>query len=59
MTVTWILEKDVYVVDVCQVGDGFKIVEYNTFNSASLYDCDVAKIIDDVNEFVEKAFVTA
>lgn len=42
----------VYAVDVCQVGDDFKIVEYNTFNSAGLYECNVAKIIDDINSFV-------
>jgi hypothetical protein len=49
----------VYVVDIAQVfktdaatglqdGYEFKVIEYNTFNSAGLYECDVAKIIDDI-----------
>jgi len=43
----------VYVVDVAQVGDEYKIIEYNTFNSAGLYACDVGKIIDDINAFLQ------
>lgn len=44
----------VYVIDVAQVGDDFKVIEYNTFNSAGLYECDVAKIIDDINEYLAR-----
>lgn len=44
----------VYVIDVAQVGDDYKVIEYNTFNSAGFYDCDVAKIIDDVTAYVER-----
>lgn len=52
---------DVYVVDIAQVeafdDNGwrywqYKVIEYNTFNSAGLYDCDVAAIIDSINEMV-------
>lgn len=51
---------DVYVIDIAQeyeVVNGvrdyvFKVIEYNTFNSAGLYDCDVTAIIDDINAFV-------
>lgn len=43
----------VYVIDVCQVGDEFKVIEYNAFNSAGLYECEVEKIIDDVTAYVE------
>lgn len=47
---------DVYVIDVAQVDvDGdwqYKVIEYNTFNSAGLYDCDVAAIFDSINEMV-------
>lgn len=42
-----------YVIDVAQVGDDFKILEFNTFNSSGLYNCDVGKIIDDINKFLE------
>lgn len=48
----------VYVMDVCQLGDEFKIIEYNTFNSAGLYACDVGKIIDDINALVERTYTT-
>ena len=54
---------DVYVIDIAQeyrVIDGqrdyvFKIIEYNTFNSAGLYACDVIRIIDDINAFLERS----
>jgi hypothetical protein len=48
----------VYVIDIAQVTiDGemsYKVIEYNTFNSAGLYACDVGRIIDDVNAYVER-----
>jgi hypothetical protein len=44
----------VYVIDVAQVDDDYKIIEYNTFNSAGLYACDPTKIIDDINAFLER-----
>jgi ATP-grasp domain, R2K clade family 3 len=46
----------VFVVDVCEASDGMKIIEYNNFNTAGLYDCDVAAVIDTVSEFVESAY---
>jgi hypothetical protein len=49
----------VYVIDIAQWGDTYKVIEYNTFNSAGLYDCDVAKIIDDINSYVDSTFVLA
>lgn len=45
---------DVYVIDVCEGPDDYYIIEYNTFNSSGLYDCDVGITIDKINEFVEK-----
>jgi hypothetical protein len=45
---------DVYVVDVCETDAGMKIIEYNTFNSAGLYDCDVSAVIEAVSSFVER-----
>jgi len=45
---------DVYVMDIVDTPAGWKVVEYNTFNSAGLYDCNVGKIIDSINKFVEK-----
>ena len=43
----------VYVIDIAQVGDEYKVIEYNTFNSAGMYACDVAKIIDDINTYCQ------
>jgi hypothetical protein len=49
----------VYVIDIAQVQttDGewvYKVIEYNTFNSAGLYACDVTKVIDDINAHIER-----
>lgn len=45
---------DVFVIDICQIETGdFKVIEYNTFNSSGLYECDVSKIIDDINAFLK------
>lgn len=43
----------VFVVDICETDQGYKVVEYNTFNVAGLYECNVAKIINDINEYVD------
>ena len=43
---------DVYVMDVTDTDDGYKVVEYNTFNSSGLYACNVGNIIDEINRFV-------
>lgn len=43
---------DVFVADVCETDDGMKIVEYNTFNSAGLYACDIGEVIDTISAFV-------
>jgi hypothetical protein len=48
-----------YVIDVAQVmvGDDvqFKIIEYNTLNSAGFYACEPAPIIDAINAMLESA----
>lgn len=58
----------VYVIDICEefgswvrygeeIGKtDYRVIEYNTFNSAGLYACDVAKIIDDINAYMMKPF---
>lgn len=49
---------DVFVVDVAQLEgmnddpENFKVIEYNTFNSAGLYHCDARAIITAINDFV-------
>ena len=44
----------VYIIDVAQYGDEYKVIEYNTFNSAGFYDCNVEAIIDAVSTYVHK-----
>ncbi len=45
----------IYVIDVCEVFvDGnvyWQIIEYNNFNSAGFYECDVANIIEAVTDY--------
>lgn len=37
---------DVYVIDIAETSNGYKIVEYNQFGSSGVYECDQSKIID-------------
>lgn len=41
-----------FVIDVCENGGKYKVVELNTFNNAGFYDCDVESIINDVNSML-------
>jgi hypothetical protein len=43
-----------YVIDIAQAGDAYKVVEYNTLNSAGFYDCDVRAVIDAVTDLVAR-----
>lgn len=46
----------IYIIDVAQFGNEYKIIEYNTFNSAGFYECDVEAIIEAVTAFVNKTY---
>lgn len=43
----------VFVADVAYTGDGYKIIEYNTFNHAGFYASNVKEVIKRVNEYVK------
>lgn len=43
----------VYVVDIGSTPSGYKVVEYNQFSTAAMYNCDQTKIIDALEEMVE------
>ena len=45
---------DVYVMDIADVEDGFKIIECNCFNGTGFYKHDIGKIIKAVNAFLRK-----
>lgn len=42
--------NDAFAIDVAVTGDGLKVIEVNSANSAGFYACDVGKLIDAVNE---------
>jgi hypothetical protein len=42
-----------YVIDIGQVDGELKVIEYNGFNSAGLYACNIANVIDAINQMVE------
>lgn len=44
----------VCVIDIALTKDGPKVIEFNNFNSAGWYHCDVAKIVEAIENFVEK-----
>ncbi|MCS7465149.1 ATP-grasp domain-containing protein [Stieleria sp. ICT_E10.1] len=41
----------VYVLDICQVGDEYRLIELNPFGGADLYDCDSNAIVEAVSEY--------
>jgi len=45
---------DVYVMDVCETENGYKIVEFNCFNASGFYNCDIPTVVKEVSEFVAK-----
>lgn len=43
---------DVYVMDVAEVEDGFKIIECNCFNGTGFYENNIERIVKAVNQLV-------
>lgn len=56
MTCNWIIERDVFVIDIAEIEAGLKVVEYNTFNTAELYACDLAAVAEAVSTYVERTY---
>jgi len=44
---------DVFVADVAETGDGFRLIELNTFGTAGLYACDLGAVVCAVSPFAE------
>lgn len=38
-----------YVIDIALTSEGFKVIEYNNFNSSGLYGCDEFEIVKAIN----------
>ncbi len=45
----------VYVMDICRIDDGLRVLELNPFSGADLYVCDRRKIVDAVGEIVGRS----
>ncbi len=46
--------SEAYVLDICQVIDGFKVIEINCLNASGFYDCDIMNIIYSASELANK-----
>lgn len=46
----------VFVCDVCEGVDGMKVLEYNCFNSAGLYACDIGSVVDSVTNATRRSY---
>ena len=44
---------DVFVADVAETEDGFRLLELNTFGTSGLYDCDLTAIVQSVSAYEE------
>jgi len=42
----------VYILDVCETPDGYRLLELNPFSGADLYACNKAVIVEAVARFV-------
>ncbi|MFO0528373.1 MAG: DUF4343 domain-containing protein, partial [Planctomycetota bacterium] len=45
----------VYILDVCECNDQFRLLELNPFGGADLYACDATAIIDSVSAIAASA----
>lgn len=46
--------EDVYVMDIAEIENEFKLIECNCFNGTGFYKHDVEKIIQSINNFVKR-----
>lgn len=48
----------VYIMDVGSINNTYKVIEIGPFNYAGLYACDIKKIVDAINNLLEKENAT-
>ena len=41
----------VYVLDICQVGDEFRLIELNPFGGSDLCECDSEAVVEAVSDY--------
>lgn len=44
---------EVFIADIAETEDGFRLLELNTFGTAGLYDCDLKAIVEAVSTYAE------
>src|SRR5205085_356849 len=44
---------DVFVADIAETEEGFRLLELNTFGTAGLYDCDLKAVVRSVSSYAE------
>jgi glutathione synthase/RimK-type ligase-like ATP-grasp enzyme len=44
---------EAFVIDIAKTDDGLKVIEINNFNSSGFYSCDVYKIINSIEEYID------
>jgi len=42
---------DVFIADIAETENGFRLLELNTFGTAGLYDCDLQAIVQAVSAY--------
>lgn len=50
------IPHEVYVMDIAEVTEGFKVIELNSFSCSGMYQCDMMKVIPAVSEWAEKDY---
>ena len=43
-----------FVMDICKVRDGYRVVECNVFNSSNFYECDFCSIVYEIDRLMIK-----
>jgi ATP-grasp domain, R2K clade family 3 len=47
---------DLFMLDVCETDEGFRLVELNSFSSSWLYACDFALVVETASEIATQAW---
>jgi hypothetical protein len=54
MNLPW-TPKDVCVVDICETGGEYYVIEFNSMNSSGFYKCDIPHIICKISEHIQNS----
>jgi len=47
---------EIFVMDLADTDQGIKIIEYNCWNASGLYECNVMKLFNEVNEYKKEQY---